>query len=71
MIVNWLSNLLTRQKKNDFKPKDEALSFARNNTEPCTLCCEFLDVIRHTAEEGLNGKNGEAFLTEVGVAFHR
>ena len=70
-IVNWLGYLLTKQKKNDYRPKNDERSFARKNTEPCELCCEFLDTVRDTAREGLSGKNAEAFLTEVGVAFHR
>ena len=62
---------MTRQKKNDYRPKNDELSFARTNTEPCEACCEFLGTVRETAWEGLSGKNAEAFLTEVGVAFHR
>lgn len=69
-ITNWLTYLLSKQKKNDYKPKDEELSFARNNTEPCTLSCEFLETVRESTREGLSGKNAEVFLTEVGVTFH-
>ncbi|WVQ97920.1 hypothetical protein IAU59_005038 [Kwoniella sp. CBS 9459] len=69
-IVNWLIFLLTKQKKNDYKPKNDELSFARTTTEPCELCCEFLTTVRDAANEGLSGKNAEGFLTEVGVAFH-
>ena len=70
-IMAWLANQLTKQKKNDFRPKDDDLSFARMITEPCRLCCEFLETVRDAAYEGLSGKNVESFLTEVGVAFHR
>jgi hypothetical protein len=69
-ITAWLSILLGKQKKNDYRPKDEEMSFARNNTEPCTLSCEFLETVRESAREGLSGKNAEVFLTEVGVLFH-
>ncbi|WVW78603.1 hypothetical protein I302_100562 [Kwoniella bestiolae CBS 10118] len=69
-IVSHLSYLLTKQKKNDYKPKNDELSFARTNTEPCELCCEFLVTIKDTVNEGLSGKNAEAFLSEVGVSFH-
>ena len=70
-IVSYLTFLLTKQKKNDYKPKDDELSFARNNTEPCKMSCEFLETVRDAAREGLSGKNAEGFLTEVGMAFHR
>lgn len=70
VIVLWLSYLLTKQKRNDFKPKNDELSFARTNTEPCELCCDFLAQVHVTATEALSGKNLEALLTEVGVSFH-
>ncbi|KIR57631.1 exocyst complex component protein [Cryptococcus bacillisporus CA1873] len=69
-VISWLSYLLTKQKKNDYKPKNDDLSFARTITEPCELCCEFLTTVKDAANEGLSGKNAEAFLTEVGVSFH-
>ena len=69
-ITAWLALLLGKQKKYDYRPKDEEMSFARNNTEPCSLSCEFLETVRESAREGLSGKNAEVFLTEVGVSFH-
>jgi len=70
-IIGWLSNQLTKQKRNDFKPRNDDLSFARVNTEPCILCCESLEKVRDAANYNLSGKNLEVFLTEIGVAFHR
>jgi hypothetical protein len=70
-VVTYLTFVLTKQKKNDYKPKDDELSFARTTTEPCKISCEFLETVRDTAKESLSGKNAEAFLTEIGVAFHR
>ncbi|KAF8969479.1 exocyst complex protein [Flammula alnicola] len=69
-IINWLSAQLTKQKRNDFKPRNDDLSFARVNTEPCVLCCEGLEKVRDAAKQNLSGKNLEAFSTEIGVAFH-
>ena len=70
-VVSWLSAQLTRQKRNDFNPRDDDLSFARVNTEPCVLCCDVLEKVRDAAAQNLSGKNLEVFLTEIGVAFHR
>lgn len=70
-IINWLSLQLTKQKRNDFKPRNDDLSFARVNTEPCLACCESLEKVRDAAKQNLSGKNLEVFLTEIGVAFHR
>ena len=69
-MISWLGFLLTKQKKNDYKPKDDDLSFARTITEPCELSCQFLETVKDAAFEGLSGKNIESFLMEVGVAFH-
>jgi len=70
-IVAWLSAQLSKQKKNDFSPRNDDLSFARVNTEPCVACCELLEKVGDGARECLSGKNLEVLLTEVGVAFHR
>jgi len=69
-VVAWLSLQLAKQKKNDFKPRNDDLSFARVNTEPCELCCDMLERVRDAAKQNLSGKNLEVFLTEIGVAFH-
>ncbi len=69
VIVSWLAQLLLKQRKNDYKPKNDELSFARTNTEPCELICEFLSNLLE-GSTALSGKNREAFLLEVGVAFH-
>ena len=70
-LVNWLSTQLTKQKKTDFKPRNDDLSFARVNTEPCVACCDTLERVRDAAKANLSGKNLEVFLTEIGIAFHR
>ncbi|KAF5359040.1 hypothetical protein D9758_004777 [Tetrapyrgos nigripes] len=69
-IVAWLSLQLTKQKRNDFKPRNDDLSFARVNTEPCVACCDLLEKVRDSAKASLSGKNLEVFLTEIGVTFH-
>jgi len=69
-IVAWLSIQLAKQKRNDFKPRNDDISFARVNTEPCDACCEHLEKVRDAAKQSLGGKNLEIFLTEIGVAFH-
>ncbi|KIK44255.1 hypothetical protein CY34DRAFT_802864 [Suillus luteus UH-Slu-Lm8-n1] len=69
-IISWLSLQLSKQKKNDFKPRNDDLSFARVNTEPCVACCEILEKVRDAAIQNISGKNREAFLTEIGVSFH-
>ncbi|EPQ59103.1 exocyst complex component Sec10 [Gloeophyllum trabeum ATCC 11539] len=67
-VVSWLSAQLAKQKKNDFKPRNDDLR--TSNTEPCVACCEMLEKVCEAAKQNLSGKNLEVFLTEVGNAFH-
>ncbi|KAJ6515675.1 exocyst complex protein [Mycena sanguinolenta] len=69
-IISTLSSHLAKQKKNDFKPKNDDFAFSRVNTEPCLACCETLERVRDAAKASMSGKNLEVFLTEVGVSFH-
>lgn len=70
VTISALTLQLTKQKRNDFKPRNDDLSFARVNTEPCVACCELLEKVRDSASSNLTGKNREVFLTEIGVSFH-
>ncbi|KAG9097375.1 Exocyst complex component 5 [Ceratobasidium sp. 370] len=69
-VLAYLSFQLSKQKKNDFKPRNDDDSFARVNTEPCTACCEMLDKFRDAAKENISGKNLEYLLNEIGTSFH-
>lgn len=66
-----MATQLAKQKKTDFKPRNDDDSFARVNTDPCVGCCDILEKVGIAAKQNLSGKNLEVFLTEVGVAFHR
>ncbi|EIN11132.1 hypothetical protein PUNSTDRAFT_64692, partial [Punctularia strigosozonata HHB-11173 SS5] len=68
--VSWLRSQLDKQKRVDFKPRNDDEAFARVNTEPCIASCEFLERVRDAAKQHLSGRNLEIFLTEIGVAFN-
>ncbi|ODO08976.1 hypothetical protein I350_02568 [Cryptococcus amylolentus CBS 6273] len=70
LILGHLAHILTKQKKNDYKPKNDDISFARTITEPCELAVEFLGEVRDAVRGCLTGGNAEGFLVEVGVGFH-
>lgn len=69
-ITYWLSELLGRQKKNDFKPKDEEVAMMSMGTQPCMQCVDFITRVYRSASTALQGKNFEAFLRRIGNAFH-
>ncbi|TIA77982.1 hypothetical protein E3P92_03717 [Wallemia ichthyophaga] len=70
VTINYLGSCLQKQRKGDFRPKDDDTSFARINTEPCLLCCQVLSSARDYAMDSLTGSNLDKFLIELGVAFH-
>ncbi|KAF7721082.1 Exocyst complex component 5 [Apophysomyces ossiformis] len=69
-ITNWLNEILSRQKKNDFKPKDEEVVMMSTGTQPCVQSVEFIERIFRAASRALQGKNFEHFLLKIGQAFH-
>jgi hypothetical protein len=69
-ITYWLSELLSRQKKNDFKPKDEEGAMMSMGTQPCMQSIDFITRVYQSASKALQGKNFEAFLRRIGNAFH-
>ncbi|RIA92225.1 exocyst complex component Sec10-like protein [Glomus cerebriforme] len=70
VIIARLSYLLSRQKKVDFKPKDEDDIIASLATTPCNNCVEYLKKIQSSISQCLDGKNLEYVLIEIGVTFH-
>ncbi|ORX45540.1 exocyst complex component Sec10 [Hesseltinella vesiculosa] len=69
-VQNWLTEILNRQKRNDFRPKDEDVMMMSNGTPPCVSCVEFLTKIYRGAVHSLQGKNLESYLLTVGNQFH-
>ncbi|KAI8846204.1 exocyst complex component Sec10-like protein [Chytridium lagenaria] len=70
VILSWLSNLLSKQKKLEFKPKDETFEINVVATQPCQLCCDFVRRICENSHEALDSENLEVFLCDIGFAFH-
>ncbi|KAI9241544.1 MAG: exocyst complex protein [Podila humilis] len=69
-ILAWLETCLGRQRRTDFKPKDDEVDLTGLATKPCIDCCEFLRRMYDTTRKCFDGKNIEMFCTEVGVTFH-
>ena len=70
VILAWLEMCLSRQRRTDFKPKDDELDITGLATKPCMDCCEFLRRMHDMIRKYFDGKNIEMFCTEIGVAFH-
>ncbi|KAF9430816.1 Exocyst complex component 5 [Podila epigama] len=70
VILTWLETCLSRQRRSDFKPKDDEVDLTGLATRPCLDCCEFLGKMTEFIRKCFDGKNIEMIFTEVGVTFH-
>ncbi|KAF9188821.1 Exocyst complex component 5 [Haplosporangium sp. Z 767] len=70
VILAWLETCLSRQRRSDFKPKDDEIDLTGLATKPCIDCCEFLRRMYETIRKCFDGKNIEMFCMEVGLSFH-
>ncbi|RUS27397.1 exocyst complex component Sec10-domain-containing protein, partial [Jimgerdemannia flammicorona] len=61
-ITNFLSVQLAKQKKNDFRPKDDDILVLSGGTQTMELTCPLYAAM----QPALDGKNQEVFLTEIG-----
>lgn len=69
VVLNWVSKLLARQNRADYKPRDEELGMDAFQTSTCSSIYAFMVTIRDQMSETLEGKNLETFSTELAVGF--
>eukprot|EP00842_Homolaphlyctis_polyrhiza_P005298 jgi/Hompol1/576/HPOL_004168-RA len=73
-IVGWMELTLSRQKKTDYKPRDDVVAVNTLSTQSTAQPCnQIVETLRHAADEAmasLEGDNVEAYLTELGIALH-
>ncbi|EMR11691.1 hypothetical protein PNEG_00127 [Pneumocystis murina B123] len=69
VILNWINVLLSKQKKNDFKPRDDDQRMENLSTEPCKLVVQFISKVYNIAYDNLIGLNLENFLVIFGMSF--
>ncbi|KAI9352722.1 exocyst complex component Sec10-like protein [Obelidium mucronatum] len=68
-IQEWIETLLQKQKRADYKPKDEQM-VSSPSTATCVQVCEFLNKVHIKAEIYFEGINLTGFLNEIGSIFH-
>lgn len=68
VVLAWVSNLLNKQKKQDYRPKDDDVSLTTLQTPTCLLITQFLTRVHTTATATLSGQNLTLFLAELGGA---
>jgi hypothetical protein len=66
VVINYLGILLSKQKKQDYKPKDDEVILTTLQTPTCLSVCAFLTKVHTVALESLDGENLLGFLNEIG-----
>ncbi|KAK4242351.1 exocyst complex component Sec10-like protein [Achaetomium macrosporum] len=74
VVLNWVTKLLSQQKKLDFRPKDNDLEGLVDSlqTPTCQAICTFLSSkVAVLARQAVDGHNLEMFSSELALAVHR
>ncbi|KAJ1724446.1 Exocyst complex component 5 [Coemansia erecta] len=69
--TQWISGILAKQKKNDFRPADDDFSALEMGTQPCHQCTEYLYRVRSACTQHLGPENRDRVLADIGNALHR
>ena len=63
----YIGTLLSKQKRQDYRPKDDEVRLTTLQTPTCLSVCAFLQKVHSIATESLDGANLEGFLNEIGI----
>lgn len=68
VVLAWITQLLSKQKKQDYRPKDDDVSLTTLQSPTCTSIITFLTRVHQTATDTLSGQNLTSFLMELGTS---
>ncbi|KAL7269154.1 Exocyst complex component 5 [Rhizina undulata] len=69
VVLQYITTLLSKQKKQDYKPKDDDVSLTTLQTPTALTVCTFLQKVYDIAKDSLDGANLRVFLHEIGAGF--
>ncbi|KAK6340654.1 Exocyst complex component 5 [Orbilia brochopaga] len=69
VVLNHTSNLLNKQPKRDYRPRDEDVSLMMLQTPTCLSISTFLDKAHAAGQAALTGPNLISFLYEIATGF--
>jgi hypothetical protein len=67
VVITYIGTLLAKQKKQDYKPRDDEVHLTTLQTSTCRSVCSFLQRVHRIATESLDGANLDGFLHEIGT----
>ncbi|KAF8426330.1 exocyst complex component Sec10-like protein [Tirmania nivea] len=68
VVLGWVSGLLAKQKKSDYRPKDDDVSLTTLQTQTAAAIVAFLAKVHTVAVTALSGQNLSAFLAELAAS---
>lgn len=72
VVLNWITRVLSNQRKLDFRPKDSDLDGGRYletlQTITCSSICNFLTRVSALSSQAIDGNNLETFSSELAVS---
>ncbi|KAJ1989839.1 Exocyst complex component 5 [Dimargaris cristalligena] len=68
--TTYLATVLAKQKKQDYRPRDEDFQALSLATEPCELIVDFLGRYQRTVAYCFDSRNQEQMLLETGLVLH-
>jgi exocyst complex component 5 len=70
IVISSSSHRLSKQRKNDFKLREDDGSLTNLQTEPCRNVTSFWNRAYQAIHPILEGRNNDLFFTELGLGFH-
>lgn len=69
VVLSWVTKLLARQTRTDFRPRDDAFGLDQLQTQTCNSIFAFLSKVRDLSTKSYGGPNVENFFTELAIGF--
>ncbi|KAJ2391663.1 Exocyst complex component 5, partial [Coemansia sp. RSA 2559] len=69
--TQWLASLLSKQRKNDFRPAEDDFAAFEMGTQPCRQSTDYLRRIEQACRQNMGPENQDRILNDVGDALYR
>ncbi|KAJ1903009.1 Exocyst complex component 5, partial [Coemansia sp. IMI 209127] len=69
--TQWLASLLSKQRKNDFRPAEDDFAAFEMGTQPCRQSTDFLRRIEQACRQSMGAENQDRILNDVGDVLYR
>lgn len=68
--TQWISNILNKQRKGDFRPAEDDYEAFEMGTQPCRQCADYLYRVVQACQQSMGEENQERVLLGIGNVLH-